>query len=139
MTTSGPDGGPAAVRPRRIIGVYDADGTVWGEVSYWIGARLGRAHCSLCDITHGSVRARPEWVACTQDLDVPFETYHRNDQPDEVRSAARGTAPVVVAETDDGCVLLLGPDDIERCDGVEALIAAVDAALAEHGLAGVTE
>ncbi len=129
---------PPPTPVRRLVGVYDADGTLWGEVSYWVGARLGRAHCSLCDITHGSVRARPEWVACTEALDVPFETYHRNDQPDAVRAAADDIAPVVVAETDDGCLLLLGPDDIERCDGVDALMDAVDSQLARHGLVGLT-
>jgi len=124
---------------RRLVGVYDADGTLWGEVSYWIGARLGRAHCSLCDITHGSVRVRPEWVACTDALPVPFETFHRNDQPDAVRVAAHDTAPVVVAETDSGYVLLLAPGDIGRCDSVDALIDAVESALESHGLAGVTQ
>lgn len=48
---------------RRVIGVYDADGTAWGELRYWIGARVGRAHCSLCDITHGLVHERAEWRA----------------------------------------------------------------------------
>jgi hypothetical protein len=38
---------------RRLVGVYNANGTVGGELAYFLGARLGRAHCSLCDITHG--------------------------------------------------------------------------------------
>jgi hypothetical protein len=33
-----------------LIGVYAADGTVTGELAYFVGARLGRAHCALCDI-----------------------------------------------------------------------------------------
>ncbi|MBA2282333.1 MAG: hypothetical protein H0W25_14065 [Acidimicrobiia bacterium] len=33
----------------RLIGVYDADGSVLGELSYFLKARLGRAHCALCD------------------------------------------------------------------------------------------
>ena len=45
---------------RRLVGVYDADHTIRGELAYWIGARLGRAHCSLCDITHGLLRERSE-------------------------------------------------------------------------------
>jgi len=36
------------------IGVYNADASVWGEVSYWFGARIGVRHCSLCDVTHDS-------------------------------------------------------------------------------------
>ena len=33
---------------------------------------------------------------------APFETFHRDDQPDEVRRAAAGVAPVVVAGLHDG-------------------------------------
>jgi hypothetical protein len=122
-------------RVQRLIGVYDADGTWRGEVSYWIGARLGRAHCSLCDITHGAVRERSDWRACRDALPVPFDTYHRDDQPDAVRAAAGGRAPVVVAETDAGIVLLLDGPALERCAGsVDELEAALMRAIAEHGL-----
>ena len=41
-----------------LTGVHHADGSVIGELRYWIGARLGRAHCALCDITHGGARWR---------------------------------------------------------------------------------
>ena len=34
-----------------------------GELTYWVGARLGRAHCALCAITHGLVRERRDWKA----------------------------------------------------------------------------
>ena len=72
----------------RLVGVYDADGTPWGEVAYWVGARFGRRHCSLCEITHGTFRVRREWTACRDTLPVPFDTFHRDDQPDDVRAAA---------------------------------------------------
>ncbi len=39
-------------RVTTLFGVYDADATLWGEMSYWVGARLGVRHCGLCDITH---------------------------------------------------------------------------------------
>jgi hypothetical protein len=124
-------------RLARLVGVYDADGTPWGEVAYWVGARLGRRHCSLCDITHGSIRQRPEWVACRDRLPATFETYHRNDQPDLVRAAAGGRAPVVVAVTDAGRhALLLAPEALDACDGsIEQLIAAIEDALGRLGLA----
>jgi hypothetical protein len=112
---------------RRIVGVYDADGTPWGELSYWIGARLGRRHCALCDITHGSVRERPEWRRCADDLPVPFEAFHRNDVPPHIAAAVTVAPPYVVAEADDGAVtLLLDGDDLEACAGSpEALVDAL--------------
>src|SRR4029079_9451706 len=98
---------PAAPSRRivRLVGVYDADGTLRGELSYWVGARLGRRHCSLCAITHGSVRERSERKSCKAGLPIPFDTYHRNDQPEAIRSAAGGLLPTVIAETDTGHVV----------------------------------
>ena len=119
----------------RLVGVYDADSTVRGELTYWVGARLGRRHCSLCEITHGSVRQRPEWKACQAGLPVPFDTYHRNDQPDPIRRSAGGRAPVVVAATDAGHTLLLAPGDIEACNGsIERLVEAIEQAATRVGL-----
>ncbi len=125
---SSPDATPAG-RIQRLVGVYDADGTLRGEVAYWVGARLGRRHCSLCDITHGSVRERPEWKACRAGLPVQFDTYHRNDLPESVRAAAGAQLPVVVAETDNGYVVLLASDDLEACNGsIDRLVDAINQA-----------
>jgi hypothetical protein len=115
---------------RRLVGVYDADGTLRGEVAYWVGARLGRAHCSLCDITHGSVREKSSWKTCRAGLPVEFDTFHRNDQPDDVRVALEGVTPAVVADTTDGILLLLGPEELEACGGdPDALMAAIEQAV----------
>ena len=40
----------------RLIGVYDADGGLRGELAYVLGHLAGRAECALCDITHSAVR-----------------------------------------------------------------------------------
>jgi len=106
-----------SVQIRRLVGVYNADGSLRGELAYWIGARLGRAHCALCDITHGNVRERSDWKLCRAGLPVPFDTYHRDDQPAEVADVTGSDAPAIVADTSRGLVLLMGPDDIEACAG----------------------
>jgi hypothetical protein len=122
----------------RLVGVYDADSTIRGELAYWVGARLGRRHCSLCEITHGSVRQRPEWKAWEAGLPVPFDTYHRNDQPDPIRLAAGGRAPVVIAETASGHTLLLAPGDLEACDGsIDRLVEAIEQAATRSDLGWV--
>ena len=118
----------------RLVGVYDAEGTLRGELTYFVGARLGRAHCSLCDITHGLLRERSVLRACRAGLPVPFATSHRDDQPDPVRDAVAGRAPVVVAETDRGVVLLLGPEQLDACGGSgERMVAAIEAAVLDAG------
>lgn len=119
----------------RLVGVYDADHTLRGELAYWIGARLGRAHCSLCDITHGSVREKSAWRTCRAGLPVAFDTYHRDDQPDDVRAALGGAAPAVVAQTTAGIVPLLDGVELEACGGSpERLVEAIERAVAQRGL-----
>ena len=41
-----------------LTGVYQADGSLSGELRYVVGKLLGSAHCALCDITHGAVREK---------------------------------------------------------------------------------
>jgi hypothetical protein len=119
----------------RLIGVYDAEGTLRGEVAYWIGARLGRAHCSLCDITHGLARERRQWKSCRAALPVAFDTYHLDDQPELVREVTGGLAPVVVAHTTGPALVLLGPEQLADCEGSpDRLVAAVEAAMDRLGV-----
>ena len=130
METSSTD----QVQIRRLIGVYDADGSLSGELKYWIGAKLGRRHCSLCDITHGGVRESSEWKSCRAQLPVDFDLFHRNDAPTAVRSILKGVFPAVLAETDDVLTLLLGPKELDECQGSsEKLSNAINAAVQLRG------
>jgi len=127
---------PASIT--RLVGVYNANGALRGELAYWLGARLGRAHCALCDITHGGIRERSDWKQCRAGPPVPFVTYHRNDQPAEIRAAGGDRAPCVVADTARGLVLLLGPDEIAACHGSpQRLAEAIAASAIRHHLDGL--
>lgn len=132
------ESGGSTPRVRRLVGVYNADGTLRGEVTYVVGKLLGRAHCGLCDITHGAVSVRSEWKTCRTALAVPFDTFHRNDQPDAARPLTDGRLPAVLADTDSGFVFLLGADELDACaKSPERLMTAVEAAVASAGLSFV--
>ena len=119
----------------RLIGVYDANGTLRGEIAYWIGARLGRRHCSLCEVTHGLFTEKGEWKRCRDGLPVAFDTFHRDDQPDMVRAATGDRAPVVLAETDGGLVVLLDGAQIEAAGGApQRLMEAIENRVTAAGL-----
>jgi hypothetical protein len=121
---------------QRLVGIYDADSSVRGELTYWIGARLGRAHCALCDITHGLLRERADWKRLKAGIPVPFLTFHRDDRPTEITAAVGEIVPVVVAHASDGVVRLLGPRELEACAGSpQDLIAAIQHATDLAGLA----
>ena len=119
-----------------LIGVYDGDGSLSGEVRYWIGARLGRTHCSLCEITHGLFRKKSEWRECRQELDVEFTTFHRDDAPADVLDLCGHVLPVVVARRGDELFVVLDPVELESFGGrVERFHEALISACAKRGIA----
>ena len=125
-------------RVLRLLGVYNAEGTLRGELAYFVGARLGLTHCALCDITHGMLHERRAWQQCRETLPIPFVTFHLDDQPDALRAVVQGHAPAVLAEVDDAgvsIVLLLGPEALQAChSSPEKLLQARYDALAQAQL-----
>jgi hypothetical protein len=116
----------------RLTGVYHAEGSLLGELRYVVGHAVGRAHCALCDVTHGALREKTAWRAARARLTVPFAAVHLDERTDAERSASEGRTPCVLAHTADGAVeVLLGPGALESCDGdPEALERAIERALA---------
>jgi len=103
--------------PLQFIGVYDADSTLIGEISYWVNARLGRTHCSLCELTHGMFTKKSEWKSCQSSLPIPFLVFHRNDAPPDVLQAAQGQFPIVLARYSHGLEYVMSQKDLEQFNG----------------------
>ncbi len=119
---------------RRLIGVYDADGGLRGEIAYLAGKVSGR-HCTLCDITHSPVRRRREWDSYTSSLPVPFDVVHRNERSAALQRVTEGREACVVAECRDGSlVFLLSNEALAQAADVAGLAQAVASAIAEAGL-----
>jgi hypothetical protein len=113
---------PAAAR---LVGVYDANGSIPGEIAYWVGARLGTRHCALCEITHGLFREKARWREVVEALPLPFEAVHLDERSPEVAEASDGRTPCVLAAHADGSVdLLLGPEELEVMGGDPSRLAA---------------
>ena len=100
-----------------LIGVYDADASLLGEVSYWVGPRLGITHCSLCELTHGLFTKKSEWTQCADSLSVPFRLFHRDDAPNDVITALGGKFPAVLLRTTEGVKTILTKEELENFDG----------------------
>jgi hypothetical protein len=124
---------PRGTQIDQLIGVYHANGSWRGELAYLVGKLSGRAHCALCDITHGVLRRRRAFDACTATLPVPFDLVHLDERSDEVAAVSEGLTPCVLARTGAGLVVLLDAGDIESChgdpgrfrDGIDRAIAAL--------------
>ncbi len=118
----------------RLVGVFDADGGVAGELRYVVGKLLRQTECALCDVTHGwSPTGKPGWRACAAALPLPIELLHRNEASRAVLAAA-GRLPAIVLDEDGTARLLVGREAIAACRGEpETLAAVIQAELARAG------
>ncbi len=115
----------------RLIGIYDADGGLLGEVRYALGKVFANGHCSLCDLTHRGLKRRAEWDTMVERLGVPFALLHRNEMDDALRLVTRSALPCLLADRDAQLEVLLGPDDLAACGtDLEELERRIRAALA---------
>ena len=130
------DGGvsaPAAVS--ELIGIYNADGGLRGELRYLLGRWRGTTHCSLCDVTHGQLREREAFRAFRISLPVPFTLLHRNELSTELRTATGAKSPCVLARTGDQLAEILDARALEACAGdIDMFDDALHAAMAERQL-----
>jgi hypothetical protein len=113
-------------RPIRLIGVYNADGGVVGELKYFFGHLVGVAKCELCDITHSPIRRKAAFDRLAQDLKAQyglnFALKHLNERTEAETRASLAKEPCVLAEYPDGSLgmfldrqeLRVAGGDVER-------------------------
>jgi hypothetical protein len=104
----------------RLYCVYDADGTLRGEIAYVVGHLLGRRECSMCDISHGPTGTKKAWSSFVVEqaaLGISIITRHRDELSDALRVFIDGRYPCVVAETSTGFEWVAGIDELRGCAG----------------------
>lgn len=117
--------------------IYDADGTLAGELMYMAKKALGLAHCAACDITHGPRREKPEFTALktTTGWTVPLLNIHRDEMDETMRACVNGLLPCVVARTDGGDFVLVRPHELDECAGsVDSFVYIIDERAKKMGL-----
>lgn len=117
----------------RLVGVYNANGGLVGELSYVLGKIRGTTHCALCDISHGRRPvAKKEWSQAIAALPLPMTVVHLNEMDAATSQLVSvHNAPAVVHIAADGTGrIILDSDALEACHGdPEAFADAVTLAL----------
>ncbi len=103
--------------PETLVGIFDADGGLRGELRYVIDKLAGRGHCALCDITHGlNPRGKRSFREACAAAGVTMTLLHRDEASPE-QLAAAGRLPAVLAGADDHWRVLVPEGDLAACEG----------------------
>ena len=106
-----------------FVGIYNADGTILGEITYVAKKLAGRGSCALCDITHGWTGRRRDFDATCNSAGIEWTLLHR-DEVDAEQLAAAGDLPAVIARHGEQWILVLGPKQLDECNGNPAALVA---------------
>jgi hypothetical protein len=75
------------------------------EIKYWINKNILKkdSACELCDISHGKLFIRMEWLKFIKELKTEYEVevLHRNELPRKIQEN-NFQLPCVIGETDQG-------------------------------------
>jgi hypothetical protein len=100
-----------------LMGVYNADGGLVGELSYVLGRTFQGKHCELCDITHSPFRRKKAWDDFTSQLSIPFTLLHLNELTPELAVFVGQEAPVVIIRENMELSVLISAQEMARCGG----------------------
>ena len=108
--------------PTRLVGVYNADGGIVGELKYFFGHLIGIAKCELCDVTHSPIRRKASFDKLASDLKsefgLEFDLKHLNERTESEIQASEGRVPCVLAEYPDGSLgMFLDRQELRVVDG----------------------
>lgn len=106
--------------PQTLVGIFDAEGGLRGELRYVVDKLAGRGHCALCDITHGlNPLGKRSWKEACAAASLTMELLHRDEaSPDQL--AAAGSLPAVVHSAGAGWRVLISTEELAACGGSPA-------------------
>jgi hypothetical protein len=105
-----------------LIGIYNADGGIVGELTYFFGHLVGVKNCSLCDISHSPVRKKNSFKQLERQLleehGIVVRMIHLNERNDQERRASEGREPCMILAYPDGSIsMFLDATDLKALSG----------------------
>ena len=115
------------IQVKNIYFIYDADGGILNEIKYWVNKNVLKkdSACELCDISHGKIFVRLEWLKFIKELKTKYkvEVLHRNELPMKIKER-NFQLPCIIGETDDELIEIVNKttfQDLENLSNVEDL------------------
>ena len=99
----------------KLYAIYDADGSLFGELAYLWGKCTGQAQCALCDLSHGwNPLGRKVWRE-RGGLARSLNCVHRDEMPELLLAQVMQELPCVVVDRGGHLEILISREALEAC------------------------
>ena len=103
-----------------IYFIYNADGSFFGEINYFLKKLSGRDKCKLCDLSHNLIFQKKSWDDFLKELDRPYRVLHINELPESIKQLNLNF-PSILLEQNDSFEELISRQDFEQIDDLSQL------------------
>ena len=105
-----------------LIGIYNADGGIVGELTYFFGHLIGVKSCTLCDISHSPIMKKSSFKALERHLleehGILVRMIHLNERNEREQKASEGRVPCMLLEyPDQSIAMFLDSSDLTALSG----------------------
>ena len=105
-----------------LIGIYNADGGIVGELTYFFGHLIGVKSCTLCDISHSPIMKKSSFKALERHLleehGILVRMIHLNERNEREQKASEGRVPCMLLEYPDQSIsMFLDSSDLTALSG----------------------
>ena len=103
--------------PAKIYCIYNAEGSIFGEIRYLYNKYIKDMGCSMCDITHNSFSEKSEWAKKCREFPFKIECLHLDELPSDIINIVKDNAPCVVAKTKSINELIIRNEELTSMNG----------------------
>ena len=83
---------------QKIYCIYNAEGSIKGELKYLYEKYFKDIKCSMCDITHGVFTHKKKWKNNCSASNLNIECLHLDELTKDIKDLVINEAPCVVAQ-----------------------------------------
>ena len=103
--------------PAKIYCIYNAEGSIFGEIRYIYDKYVNDIKCAMCDITHNSFIEKSEWEKKCREFPIKIECLHLDELPSDIKNIVKDNAPCVVAKTKSINELIIRNEELTSMNG----------------------
>tara|TARA_B100000965_G_C19487640_1_gene711513 strand:- start:502 stop:873 length:372 start_codon:yes stop_codon:yes gene_type:complete len=105
------------IQIQKIYCIYNAEGTLKGELKYIYDKYINNIKCSMCEITHSAISPKKKWKVKCATYKIKIECLHLDELPKNIKGLVSNKAPCVVGQMNSGIKILIHDKELIKMNG----------------------
>ena len=101
----------------KIYCIYNAEGSIKGELKYLYKKYFKDIECSMCDITHGVFKQKKKWVSKCLASKLNIKCLHLDELPNDIKDLVINKAPCVVSQINSTNKIIINNKELANMSG----------------------